>query len=152
MSVARALLSSPPVLLLDEPTRSLDPLAAAAMRGLIGSLARGPRPVTILLTSHNLAEVEELCERVAVISRGRIRALDDPHTLRAAHRSRERVRLKLRGVTSESALEILRAALSRPDGDARFEAESSKEDIVAVNFEREAVISRGRIRALDDPH
>jgi ABC-2 type transport system ATP-binding protein len=137
MSVARALLNSPPVLLLDEPTRSLDPLAAATMRGLIASLARGPRPVTILLTSHNLAEVEELCERVAVISRGRIRALDDPHSLRAAHRNRERVRLKLRGVTDESAVEILRNALSKPDETAQFDAERSKDGVVAVNFERE---------------
>src|ERR1051325_4259624 len=123
MSVARALLSSPPVLLLDEPTRSLDPLAAAAMRGLIGSLARGPRPVTILLTSHNLAEVEELCERVAVISRGRIRALDDPHTLRAAHRNRERVLLTLRGVAPERAVELLRAALAQSEESAQVGAE-----------------------------
>src|ERR687889_418274 len=107
LAVARAMLSSPPVLLLDEPTRSLDPLAAATMRGLIGSLARGPRPVTILLTSHNLAEVEELCERVSVISRRRIRAVDEPHSLRAAHRNRERVLLTLRGIDVERTLELL---------------------------------------------
>src|SRR5688500_5840906 len=76
LAVARAMLSSPPVLLLDEPTRSLDPLAAARMREMISSLAQQDPPVTILLTSHNLAEVETLCKRVAIISRGRIRALD----------------------------------------------------------------------------
>jgi ABC-2 type transport system ATP-binding protein len=107
MAVARALLNSPPVLLLDEPTRSLDPLAAARMRELIGTLARGARPTTVLLTSHNLAEVEELCERVAVISRGRIRAIDAPHTLRAAHRLHERVRLSLRGVDAGRAEVLL---------------------------------------------
>ncbi len=48
------------------------------MRALIGSLAHAEPPVTVLLTSHNLAEVEELCERVAIISRGRIRAVDAP--------------------------------------------------------------------------
>jgi ABC-2 type transport system ATP-binding protein len=138
MAVARAMLNSPPVLLLDEPPRSLDPLAAATMRGLIGSLARGPRPVTILLTSHNLAEVEELCERVAVISRGRIRAVDEPHTLRAAHRNRERVRLNLRGVTHERALELLRAALARPEESTQFAAERLENEAVAVDFEREA--------------
>jgi ABC-2 type transport system ATP-binding protein len=136
MAVARAMLNSPPVLLLDEPTRSLDPLAAATMRGLIGSLARGPRPVTILLTSHNLAEVEELCERVAVISRGRIRAVDEPHSLRAA--SRERVRLALRGVAPESAVELLRAALANPEEPAQVEAGRLENDAVAVNFERES--------------
>ena len=82
LAVARALLANPPVLLLDEPTRSLDPLAAARMRDLIRSLANEDPPVTILLTSHNLAEVETLCARVAIISRGRIRAIDTPRNLR----------------------------------------------------------------------
>src|SRR5262245_33981473 len=82
LAVARAMLSSPPVLLLDEPTRSLDPLAAARMREIIRSLAEQDPPVTILLTSHNLAEVETLCARVAIISRGSIRALDTPKNLR----------------------------------------------------------------------
>ncbi|HEX8852141.1 MAG TPA: ABC transporter ATP-binding protein, partial [Pyrinomonadaceae bacterium] len=137
MAVARALLSAPPVLLLDEPTRSLDPLAAASMRALIGSLAKSEPPVSVLLTSHNLAEVEELCERVAVISRGRIRAVDAPDKLRAAHRSRERVRLTLREVTEEDARRILTgvvdglevtnesglvvAGFTRDDGDDRLD-------------------------------
>jgi ABC-2 type transport system ATP-binding protein len=138
VAVARALLSSPPVLLLDEPTRSLDPLAAARMRELIGWLARGARPVTILLTSHNLAEVEELCERVAVISRGRIRAVDEPRELRAAHRSRERVRLTLRGVTAERAVEILGEALGLSGEPTQFESEPLEEGRVAVVFERES--------------
>jgi ABC-type multidrug transport system ATPase subunit len=139
MAVARALLNSPPVLLLDEPTRSLDPLAAARMRELIGSLARGARPVTILLTSHNLAEVEELCERVAVISRGRIRAVDEPHSLRAAHRNRERARLTLRGINDVRAAEILKGALGQYDAPAQFEAEpSAGDEVVTVVFERES--------------
>jgi len=90
LAVARAMLASPPVLLLDEPTRSLDPLAAARMRDMIRSLAEQDPPVTIFLTSHNLAEVETLCRRVAIISRGRIRAIDTPR--------------KLRDLTSESEL------------------------------------------------
>lgn len=89
--VARAMLSSPPVLLLDEPTRSLDPLAAARMREMIQSLAGQDPPVTILLTSHNLAEVETLCGRVAIISRGIIRALDTPKNLRELTSGSEQV-------------------------------------------------------------
>jgi ABC-2 type transport system ATP-binding protein len=138
MAVARAMLNSPPVLLLDEPTRSLDPLAASRMRELIGSLARGERPVTILLTSHNLAEVEELCERIAVISRGRIRAVDDPQSLRAAHRNVERIRLTLSGVEADRAAEILNGALDDRDAHARPEAESLGDGLVSVAFEREA--------------
>ena len=82
LAVARAMLTNPSVLLLDEPTRSLDPLAAARMREMISSLALQDPPVTIFLTSHNLGEVETLCGRVAIISRGRIRAIDSPRKLR----------------------------------------------------------------------
>ncbi len=97
LAVARALLATPPVLLLDEPTRSLDPLAAARMRDLIRSLADQDPPVTILLTSHNLAEVETLCARVAIISRGRIRAIDTPPKLRELTSGSETVQITLAG-------------------------------------------------------
>ena len=97
LAVARALLASPPVLLLDEPTRSLDPLAAARMRELIRSLAEQDPPVTILLTSHNLAEVETLCARVAIISRGRIRAIDTPRHLRELTSESELVNITVAG-------------------------------------------------------
>jgi ABC-2 type transport system ATP-binding protein len=97
LAVARAMLSSPPVLLLDEPTRSLDPLAAARMRELIRSLAEQDPPVTIFLTSHNLAEVETLCARVAIISRGSIRALDTPRSLRDLTSESEMVHITVAG-------------------------------------------------------
>jgi ABC-type multidrug transport system, ATPase component len=89
LAVARALLPEPPVLLLDEPTRSLDPLAAAEMRALVASLEN----VSVLLTSHNLTEIEELCRRVAVISKGEIRDIDTPARLRSKHRQTQRVRI-----------------------------------------------------------
>lgn len=97
LAVARSMLASPPVLLLDEPTRSLDPLAAARMRDLIRSLADQDPPVSILLTSHNLAEVETLCARVAIISRGRIRAIDTPRNLRELTSGSETVQITFTG-------------------------------------------------------
>ena len=97
LAVARAMLASPPVLLLDEPTRSLDPLAAARMREMIRSLAEQDPPVTTLLTSHNLAEVETLCARVAIISRGSIRALDTPKNLRARTSGTETAHITIAG-------------------------------------------------------
>jgi ABC-2 type transport system ATP-binding protein len=112
MAFARAMLSQPPVLLLDEPTRSLDPLAAARMRSLISRLAGGDPPVTILLTSHNLAEVEELCARVAIIGHGRIHALDTPKNLRATHHQTERVQLVTQGITRERAESVLASVLN----------------------------------------
>ena len=95
LAVARAMLTNPPVLLLDEPTRSLDPLAASRMRELIRSLAQHHPPVTIFLTSHNLGEVETLCGRVAIISRGRIRAIDTPRNLRDLSSGSETVHITI---------------------------------------------------------
>jgi ABC-2 type transport system ATP-binding protein len=113
LSVARAMLAEPPVLLLDEPTRSLDPIAAARMRATISSLAHNPdKRVTIFLTSHNLAEVEELCDRVAIIGKGEIRAVDSPATLRALHTQAEKVSVEFTSLAAENAEHALRQAFS----------------------------------------
>lgn len=131
MAVARALLNSPPILLLDEPTRSLDPLAAASMRKTIASLREGEPPATILLTSHNLAEVEELCERVAIISKGSIRAIDRPRNLRADNRPTETVHLSLRSITPERARPLL-------GGIVRDLQTTCERENLAVSFVRES--------------
>jgi ABC-2 type transport system ATP-binding protein len=73
----------------------LDPLAAVRLRSFIGSLAKKDPPVTILLTSHNLNEIEELCRRIAIISHGPFASWTLPNRIRTFHRSRERVRLVL---------------------------------------------------------
>jgi ABC-2 type transport system ATP-binding protein len=113
LSVARAMLASPPVLLLDEPTRSLDPIAAARMRATIKSLARGEaNRVTVFLTSHNLAEVEELCDRVAIIGKGEIRSVDSPQNLRAMHTQNEQVSIAFSSVVAGDAEHALTQALS----------------------------------------
>ncbi|MFN2480741.1 MAG: ABC transporter ATP-binding protein [Pyrinomonadaceae bacterium] len=127
--VARAMMSDPPILLLDEPTRSLDPLAA------------GHEPKTVLLTSHNLAEIEELCDRVAIISRGVIRAVDTPRALRSLHKPTERVRLTLRGKTRDEAVRAL-SSLALVD----FAAHEAGGNVVA-EFTRE-VDDRALDRAL----
>jgi ABC-2 type transport system ATP-binding protein len=119
LAVARALLSSPPVLLLDEPTRSLDPLAAARMRAMISSLARQDPPVTILLTSHNLTEVETLCERVAIISRGRIRAIDTPQHLRSLTSKSEQVHVTVSGLNGTHESETI--SFTRQAGDNQLD-------------------------------
>jgi ABC-2 type transport system ATP-binding protein len=132
LAVARALLPQPPVLLLDEPTRSLDPLAAARTRDLISSLAGGNPPVSILLTSHNLAEVEELCERVAIIGDGRIRALDTPKNLRSMHRQTERVQITVRGLTHDEAARLFKAQLNE------MELSTPQQHALILSFTRES--------------
>ncbi len=72
LAIARALLCQPQILLLDEPTRSLDPLLAAAVRRLIRETLVARMRCTVVLATHNLAEAEELCDRIAVLHEGRL--------------------------------------------------------------------------------
>lgn len=81
LHLARALLHNPQLIFLDEPTVGIDPVGAREIRKLIKQLVRGGR--TILLTSHYMYEVEELCDRIAVIDHGRIVAMDTPAALKA---------------------------------------------------------------------
>lgn len=83
LGLARALIHGPTVLLLDEPTRSLDPLAAAEFRSLLKELVHR-RGTTVLFASHILSEVEELADRVALIDSGSLIAFDKPGALIAA--------------------------------------------------------------------
>jgi ABC-2 type transport system ATP-binding protein len=85
-ALAKALLNKPQLLLLDEPTASLDPSAAQLIREKIKRLAVSER-CGILWTSHNMYEVEAVCDRVLFLSRGKLLLEGDPRTLPAAHGS-----------------------------------------------------------------
>jgi ABC-2 type transport system ATP-binding protein len=80
VSLAKSLLNNPDVLLLDEPTASLDPDTADWVRSRLEDY-RASRNATILLASHNMNEVERLCERVIIMKRGRIEDDDTPARL-----------------------------------------------------------------------
>jgi ABC-2 type transport system ATP-binding protein len=84
LGLARAMLHRPSVLLLDEPTRSLDPLAAAEFRRFLREEIVGVRGTTLIFASHTLAEVEQLAGRIAVLDAGRLLACDTLAGLRAA--------------------------------------------------------------------
>jgi len=73
--IARALVARPRILLLDEPTRSLDPLSARAFRAFLREEISGRQGCTVLLATHNTEEALELCGRVAVLHRGRLLAV-----------------------------------------------------------------------------
>ena len=125
LAIARALLPQPPILLLDEPTRSLDPLAASDLRNLLGAL----KGVSVLLTSHNLAEIEELCNRVAIISNGEIRALDTPTNLRFRHKQTQQVKITCNRISENFLRENLPVHLPN------FEIESQTETL-SLKFQR----------------
>jgi len=80
VSLAKALINTPDVLLLDEPTASLDPDTAGWVRGRLERYCR-ERHASLLLASHNMTEVERLCERVIMLKRGRIEDDDTPAKL-----------------------------------------------------------------------
>lgn len=80
VTLARSILHEPDILFLDEPTSALDPVNGERIRETLREMNR--RGTTIFLTTHNMAEAEELCHRVAFLNNGEISALDTPQALR----------------------------------------------------------------------
>jgi ABC-2 type transport system ATP-binding protein len=105
LEIARALVSHPRVLFLDEPTVGLDPRIRAELLEVIASL-RNRTELTVLLTTHSLEEAQQLCDRVAIIHAGRIVALDTPAALLAGL-GRQLVEIRVDGGVN-SALASLR--------------------------------------------
>jgi ABC-2 type transport system ATP-binding protein len=91
LGLALALLGRPELAILDEPTAGMDPAAKASTRALIGSLR--DEGTTILLTTHELADVEQMADQIAIIDRGRIVAAGSPAELAAGAAPRLRFRL-----------------------------------------------------------
>ncbi len=87
VSLAKAMLNDPRLLLLDEPTASLDPSNASEIRKRIRRLATS-KEMAILWTSHNMYEVEEVCDRVLIMSKGNILVEGDPKTLPKEHKKK----------------------------------------------------------------
>ena len=106
LALARALLHRPALVLLDEPTAGLDVPSAVAVRDDLCELAER-EGTTVFLTTHNMAEAETLCSRVAVIRRGKLVAVGHPDELRA-RTGGSRVEIEGRGFT-EDLLALLRA-------------------------------------------
>src|SRR5205807_8735244 len=105
LELARALVSDPLVLFLDEPTVGLDPRIRFELLDLIGGI-RERGEMTILLTTHYLDAAERLCDRVAIVHEGRIVGLDTPDSLLAGL-GRELIELRVDGDAS-AALAALR--------------------------------------------
>jgi ABC-2 type transport system ATP-binding protein len=96
MSFARGFVSDPEVLFLDEPTLGMDVNAARSLRAYVQHWRRDRPGRTVLLTTHYMAEADELCDRVAIIDRGRVLACDSPAALRRQVRGGSHVELEVR--------------------------------------------------------
>jgi ABC-2 type transport system ATP-binding protein len=99
LHIARTLLHDPEVLFLDEPTIGLDPVGARELRAVIRNLQSENK--TILLTTHYMFEADALCQRIAVIDKGRIIALDTPGGLKKVVADLSVVEIEVFGIPTE---------------------------------------------------
>jgi ABC-type multidrug transport system ATPase subunit len=143
LGVAATLLKDPELLILDEPTNGLDPAGMADMRALIRRLGSGER--TVLLSSHLLGEVEQICDRVGVISRGRLIAESTVEELRGgsallvAAKPLDRARERVEQLLGEERVGVLDGTL-RLDADpttaGRINRELVKADVEVTELRR----------------
>ena len=122
-SIARGLLTEPQVLFLDEPTRSLDPLAAAEVRRLLVDHVVGELGHTVLLATHSLSEAEAICDRVGIIRAGTLVAYGTIAELRQRITVPTSVEIRFSGVANDMVTRFertpgIKAATSTVDGAA----------------------------------
>ncbi len=143
VGLAQALLNDPPVLILDEPTIGLDPAQVIEIRQLIKSLGRER---TILLSSHILPEISQVCQKVIILNQGRIVATDTVSSLTAQLQSSRKIKLTIRG-PRENILSTLAAIngilrIEAKDEEGAYELEMQKELDVRADISR-AVVQQG---------
>jgi len=142
LTIARALVNEPDLLLLDEPTTGLDPQARHALWERLYSLRE--RGVTLILTTHYMDEAEQLCDRIVVMDGGRIVAEGSPAALIARHSSREVLELRLPAEQRQSNGGLLHRVAHRveelPDRVLLYVDDA---DVVAAELRRGGVRAAG---------
>ncbi len=128
VGIAQALLGSPQVIILDEPTVGLDPIQIIEIRDFIKELGRSH---TVILSSHILSEVQAVCEQVLIISKGRLVAYDTPENLEKLMLSSSGVQLK-----AEGARDKAQSILTRTDGIASYQIKE-KDGVCSISIELE---------------
>jgi ABC-2 type transport system ATP-binding protein len=148
VGLAQAIIHNPDVLILDEPTAGLDPKQINETRDLIKDLA-GEH--TIILSTHILPEVEQTCEQVIIINKGKLVATDSVRNLQARARGAESVMVEVAGRTGALEAQIVQHRLEKVpgvsrvlckreiDGRASFEVESEKGRLVRGDLARTVV-------------
>jgi ABC-2 type transport system ATP-binding protein len=101
LNLARGLLSDPKILFLDEPTLGLDVLTSKKLRNYIMDWAKKKKIGTVLLTTHYMAEADEMCDRVAIIDRGRVLTCDSPLELKRGLKGSVIVKMEVSSVQAD---------------------------------------------------
>lgn len=109
LAIARGMLTDPQILFLDEPTRTLDPIVARDLRAFFKDQIVGKEKRTVILATNNMAEAEELCDRIAIMHHGKIRICDSLDGIRKVLNGKETYVLKLK-----SSMEHLKREFSNP--------------------------------------
>ncbi len=118
LGLARALLRDPPVLILDEPTLGLDPMSARKLRALLVELTIKENK-TILLTTHNMYEAEEICNTVGIIRKGKLIAEDTPRGLK--HLVSEYYSVRVTGLGEKEKFEHVAREIADKHGRLRYD-------------------------------
>lgn len=145
VGLAQALLNNPPVLILDEPTIGLDPAQVVEIRTLIRSLGQER---TIILSSHILPEVSQICQRVIIINRGRIVAVDTVSNLTSQIQTSRKIHLTIQGPREEiiKALTdqpgVLKAEDKSDESPGKYLVEMDKDQDIRADLAR-SVIEKG---------
>ena len=105
LNLCLALLHDPPILILDEPTSGLDPISVNLMRNQILKLKEEGK--TILITTHDMREAQNMCDRILIMNKGKIIADESPDTLREQFKSTSTILFKIDGVISTEKERIL---------------------------------------------
>jgi len=111
LSVARGFMNDPEVLFLDEPTLGLDVLSAKKIRGYIRNWVNTHLEKTVLLTTHYMAEADELCDRVGIIHEGRVVACDEPSTLKAMVKDKTVFQFQVAGASDYTRLNVVKGVV-----------------------------------------
>ena len=138
VAIARALLTSPTLLLLDEPTTGLDPRSKLDVQAFIEEI-NATHDATIVLTTHDLAEAERLCARITVLNDGRIVAEDTPDGLKAIDAARPRPRPRLEDVFMTYTGRSLDDDVDEDDAEPTTTNDDRKEVRQPMNFNPDRV-------------
>lgn len=132
LAIARAMLTNPKIIILDEPTKGLDPYSAASLHDLIKNHLIGKLGITVLLTSHHLKEIEDLCDRIAVMNNGKIQACGTMKQLRELLGPIERYHFKASGI-NECTLKSIKSLFCE-DLTSSFD----RDGLVTISFNKDS--------------